>query len=156
MLTIIEWDGCTEIGPDSPPEVQVYGANMAFAAAALRSVGGFPEALGRIGSQLLSGEEVEVVERLTSLGFRAIYDGGITVTHSIQRERLRPNWLLRRLLWQGATDSLRQPSLRRTAVAAGKLALQAPLLLWPATSPALLRARCGAAYNLGYLRGRLT
>jgi hypothetical protein len=33
--------------------------------------------------------------------------------------------------------------------------VQAPLLLWPATSSALLRARCGAAYNLGYLRGRL-
>ena len=39
--------------------------------------------------------------------------------------------------------------------AAARLLVQAPLLLWPATSSALLRARCGAAYNLGYLRGRL-
>jgi glucosyl-dolichyl phosphate glucuronosyltransferase len=159
VLTIVEWQGAGEPGRDLPPEVDIYGANMGFAATPLRAVGGFPEALGRVGDRLLSGEEVEVVSRLRALGHRAFYDGAITVRHSIQRERLRPAWLLSRLLWQGATDALRDRRRRerdRTLGAALRLAVQAPLLLWPAASPSLLRARCGAAYNLGYLRGRLS
>lgn len=172
VLTIVEWDGAGPVGPRPedgglPPGVDIYGANMAFATAALRAVGGFPEALGRIGDSLLSGEEVEVVMRLGAMGHRAFYDGAAVVHHSIQRDRLRPSWLLRRLLWQGATDALRdrrkdgqagasgRSGLARALGAAGRLLLQAPLLLWPAASTALVRARCGAAYNLGYLRGRL-
>lgn len=159
VLTIVEWDGFGELGQGLPPEVDIYGANMAFAAAPLRGIGGFPEALGRVGSRLLSGEEVEVVGRLRAAGYRAFYDGAAAVRHSIQQDRLRPSWLLSRLLWQGATDALRDRRSRsgqdRTFGAAVRLVVQAPLLLWPAASPVLLRARCGAAYNLGYLRGRL-
>lgn len=160
VLTIVEWEGAGAIGsPALPPEVAVYGANMAFAAAPLRAVGGFPEALGRVGTRLLSGEEVEVVARLGARGHGAWYDGAVAVRHSVQRERLRPAWLLSRLLWQGATDALRDRRWRagpaRGVGAAARLAVQAPLLLWPEASPRLLRARCGAAYNLGYLRGLL-
>lgn len=158
VLTIVEWDGTGEDGRDLPPGVAVYGANMAFRTEALREVGGFPEELGRIGGRLLSGEEVEVLDRLRARGWRVFYDGRITVRHSIQRERLRPEWLLSRLHWQGATDALRDRRrgfARRAPGAAAKLALQAPLLLWPGRSSSLLRARCGAAYNLGYLRGAL-
>lgn len=173
VLTIVEWDGAGPVGPRPedgglPAGAEIYGANMAFAAAPLRAVGGFPEALGRIGNMLLSGEEVEVVMRLRATGHRAFYDGAAVVHHSIQRDRLRPGWLLSRLLWQGATDAMRDRrhgdqagaaksggGLARTLGAAGRLMLQAPLLLWPAASTALVRARCGAAYNLGYLRGRL-
>jgi glycosyltransferase involved in cell wall biosynthesis len=68
VLTIVEWEGFGEVGRSLPPEVEIYGANMAFAADALRAVGGFPEALGRIGDRLLSGEEVEVVARLRAAG----------------------------------------------------------------------------------------
>lgn len=159
VLTIIEWDGFGEVGVNLPEEVDIYGANMAFAAAPLREVGGFAEALGRVGDRLLSGEEVEVVSALRGIGYRAFYEGAAAVRHTIQRERLRPGWLLSRLLWQGATDALRDRAgnngHRRLLGAAARLLVQAPLLLWPATSSALLRARCGAAYNLGYLRGRL-
>lgn len=161
VLTIVEWEGFGEVG-ELPAGVDIYGANMAFAAGPLRAVGGFPEALGRVGNRLLSGEEVEVVARLRARGHRAFYDGAAAVRHSIQRERLRPGWLLSRLLWQGATDALRDrrggwggAAGRRATGAAARLAVQAPLLLWPAGSPGLLRARCGAAYNLGYLRGLL-
>lgn len=157
MLTIVEWQGFGEVGRDLPDGVEIYGANMAFARAPLLDIGGFPEALGRVGNRLLSGEEVEVVQRLRAAGFRAFYDGAATVRHHIQRERLTPGWLLSRLLWQGATDAMRdrrQEGPGRALGAAARLALQAPLLFWPPASPALLRARCGAAYNLGYLRGR--
>jgi GT2 family glycosyltransferase len=158
VLTIVEWEGCGEEGCDLPKDVAVYGANMAFRTAALLDVGGFPEELGRVGRRLLSGEEVEVLDRLRARGLRVFYDGRVTVRHSIQRERLRPGWLLSRLHWQGATDALRdhrQGMLQRAPGAAAKLLLQAPLLLWPLHSSRLLRARCGAAYNLGYLRGVL-
>lgn len=158
VLTIIEWDGSGEPGHDTPPGVAVYGANMAFRTASLRAIGGFPEELGRVGNRLLSGEEVEVLDRLCARGERVFYEGGVTVHHSIQRERLRPEWLLSRIHWQGATDALRHRKhggARRAPGALLKLILQAPLLLWPRHSPSLLRARCGAAYNLGYLRGAL-
>jgi glycosyltransferase involved in cell wall biosynthesis len=159
VLTIIEWEGFGEVGVDLPEGIDIYGANMAFAAAPLREIGGFAETLGRVGDRLLSGEEVEVVAMLRARGFRAFYEGAAAVRHSIQRDRLRPGWLLSRLLWQGATDALRDRAgddggRRRLLGAAARLLVQAPLLLWPATSPTLLRARCGAAYNLGYLRGR--
>jgi glycosyltransferase involved in cell wall biosynthesis len=158
VLTIIEWEGFGEVGVDLPEDIEIYGANMAFAAAPLREVGGFPETLGRVGDRLLSGEEVEVVAALRALGYRAFYEGAAAVRHSIQRDRLRPGWLLSRLLWQGATDALRDRSGKnghgRLLGAATRLLVQAPLLLWPRTSSALLRARCGAAYNLGYVRGR--
>ncbi len=159
VLTIVEWEGFGEAGVDLPAGVEIYGANMAFAAAPLREIGGFSQTLGRVGDRLLSGEEVEVVEGLRARGHRAFYEGAAAVRHSIQRERLRPGWLLSRLLWQGATDALRDRAgrngggQRRLLGAAARLLVQAPLLLWPATSSALLRARCGAAYNLGYLRG---
>jgi GT2 family glycosyltransferase len=158
VLTIVEWDGRGEAGRDLPEGVAVYGANMAFRAAALRSIGGFPEGLGRVGRRLLSGEEVEVLDRLQAAGHRVFYEGSAAVRHSIQRERLMPGWLLSRLHWQGATDALRdrkRGGARRAPGALAKLMLQAPLLLWPSGSSRLLRARCGAQYNLGYLRGTL-
>lgn len=158
VLTIVEWEGRGEEGRDLPAGVAVYGANMAFATAELSAIGGFPEELGRVGARLLSGEEVEVLERLRARGLRVFYDGRVTVRHSIQAERLKPSWLLSRLHWQGATDALRDRRhghARRAPGAAAKLMLQAPLLLWPQHSSSLLRARCGAAYNLGYLRGTL-
>ena len=158
VLTIVEWEGHGEDGRDLPADVAVYGANMAFRTEDLTEIGGFPEELGRVGDRLLSGEEVEVLERLRAKGLRVFYDGRVTVRHSIQQERLRPDWLLSRLHWQGATDALRDKRHgvpRRAASAAAKLMVQAPLLLWPQSSCSLLRARCGAAYNLGYLRGAL-
>lgn len=158
VLTIVEWEGHGEDGRDLPPGVAIYGANMAFRTAALAAIGGFPEELGRVGRRLLSGEEVEVLDRLRAAGHRIVYDGRVTVRHSIQAERLAPGWLLSRLHWQGATDALRdrkRGGARRAPGAAAKLLLQAPLLLIPARATSLLRARCGAAYNLGYLRGTL-
>lgn len=158
VLTIVEWEGRGEEGRNLPAGVAVYGANMAFRVDALREIGGFPEELGRVGDRLLSGEEVEVLDRLRAKGLRVFYDGRVTVRHSIQRDRLRPGWLLDRMHWQGATDALRDRRrglARRAPGAAAKLVIQSPLLLWPAHSPSLLRARCGAAYNLGYLRGAL-
>ncbi len=158
VLTIIEWEGSGEPGNGTPDGVAVYGANMAFRTSSLRAIGGFPEELGRVGKRLLSGEEVEALDRLCARGGRVFYEGGVTVRHSIQRERLRPQWLLSRIHWQGATDALRhrrRGGARRAPGAALKLLVQAPLLLWPRHSASLLRARCGAAYNLGYLRGTL-
>ncbi|WP_237216199.1 glycosyltransferase family 2 protein, partial [Falsiroseomonas oryziterrae] len=106
VLTIVEWEGRGEEGRDLPDGVAVYGANMAFDSEALRGVGGFPEELGRVGTRLLSGEEVEVLDRLRAAGRRVFYDGRITVRHSIQQNRLNPDWLLTRLHWQGATDAV--------------------------------------------------
>jgi hypothetical protein len=143
---------------DLPRGVEIYGANMAFAAAPLRAVGGFSETLGRVGDR-------PAVRRGGRGGGRPPRPRATARSTRARRRaaqhparRLRPGWLLSRLLWQGATDALRDRAgsngRARLLGAAARLLVQAPLLLWPATSPALLRARCGAAYNLGYLRGR--
>jgi hypothetical protein len=95
----------------------------------------------------LSGEEVDVVEALRARGYRAFYEGAAAVRHSIQRDRLRPGWLLSRLLWQGATDALRDRA-GRTATAASSAPRRGcwcrPRSCSGPHSPALLRARCGA------------
>jgi len=42
----------------------IYGTNMAFPVSVLRKIGGFQTGLGRIGSRLLAGEDVEIALRI--------------------------------------------------------------------------------------------
>lgn len=162
VLTILEHDRAGTVGHDLPPRVEPYGANFIIRADALARLGGFPEGLGRVGRNLLSGEESLVVQRLRGLGESVRYDPAIAVTHTIQAERLTPAWLLRRQYFQGMSEVLTRrvlgqpaPSLYRLARAALKLALLSPLLAVPAASPALIGLRAQAQYAAGFLRAAL-
>lgn len=161
ILTIVEHEGAGRVDDDRlPPAVEPYGANIAFRAEALRTIGGFPETLGRIGAHLLSGEEQFVTRYLASQGLGAYYDGAAVVHHAIQATRLTPQWLVTRVYWQGVSDAVVMRRLGhgiRTRARALRMMLRnlprTPALRVPDDSPARITARCQAKYALGYLRG---
>ena len=80
-------------------------ANSAYRIALLQERGGFPENLGRIGENLLSGENA-INEILLRDGFRFFFDPEIRVQHQIPKERLEKKWFRRRFFWQGVTTYL--------------------------------------------------
>jgi glycosyltransferase involved in cell wall biosynthesis len=84
----------------------LVGANLAFDKDALRSVGGFDPDLGRQGSVLLSGEEAATLAQLREMKKDIYYEPAAVVWHSVDQTRKRPGWLLRRLFWDGASQSL--------------------------------------------------
>jgi glycosyltransferase involved in cell wall biosynthesis len=102
VLTISEWEGGGEYRTAQVPAgLEPYGANMAVERAALLAAGGFDEKLGRQPGLLLSDEDVQLAWKLQRGGRSARHDGRIVVHHRIQAGRLRPEWLLARLYWQG-------------------------------------------------------
>lgn len=160
-LTILDWDRPGRVGDGSlPPHVEPYGANMAFRAAALRAVGGFPAALGRVGTRLLSGEEAWVVRALTHAGGAVLYEPALVVRHSIQAGRLTPRWLLSRQHWSGVSEAVmarafgeRSELCRKAARMAALLATKGVLLALPQSARQRVRRRCALHFAAGYLRG---
>jgi glucosyl-dolichyl phosphate glucuronosyltransferase len=88
--------------------------NSAYKKAALLSIGGFPENLGRVGDSLLSGEGGInlLIERA---GGRLYYDPTILVRHRIPAARLTRTWFRRRMFWQGVTMNLLMRYVEETA-----------------------------------------
>jgi glycosyltransferase involved in cell wall biosynthesis len=163
-LTVLTWNTAGRVGDGGlPPHVEPYGANMVFRASALRAIGGFPPQLGRVGSKLLSGEELWVVRALRSAGHDVYYDPKISVTHSIQANRLTPGWLVKRQFWSGVSEAMLirglQPpyiGLLKAMRMALHAATHAPLAIWPHHGVAMIRRRCAFAFAFGYLRGYLS
>ncbi len=108
-LSVLDWG--TEPCILSRPRF-IAGANMAFRRGALEQAGGFDPGLGRMGEDLLSGEEQDAVERVESLGWVTRYEPAAKIRHWVPRERLMPEWLLARAAAQGRTDAAR---LRKAA-----------------------------------------
>jgi glycosyltransferase involved in cell wall biosynthesis len=160
VLSIIEWEGEGEFRtPQVPQGLEPYGVNMIVQRRPLLEMGGFADRLGRVGKLLLSDEDVQVGWRLQDRGFSAWYDSRIVVRHQIQAKRLRPEWLLDRLYWQGASTV----ATRRILGAPGqvwrelprRLAVEAitlPTALLPPGSTALLGLRWRLAYARGFTR----
>ncbi|MGE0225886.1 MAG: glycosyltransferase family 2 protein [Acetobacteraceae bacterium] len=163
ILSIIEHEGRgTYRTPELPAGLEPYAANMVVHVPSLRAMGGFGAGIGRFGQVLLSDEDVQLAWSMQNAGHPIRYDSRIVVYHQIQPERLRPDWLLSRLYWQGASTVLtrrvtNQHRLvwrefpRRCLVAA----LFAPLWFVPAGSVHLLPARWRLAYSLGTVRAAL-
>jgi glycosyltransferase involved in cell wall biosynthesis len=158
-LTVLEWDRAGRVGgPDLPRNIEPYGANIAFHKETLWSFGGFPECLGRSGAALLSNEETYVLRRLHTAGRVILFAPDIIVRHHIERDRLTPEWLLRRQYWSGISEAVmlgalgqvRLPKALRMAV---KVLLLAPFGFWPPRSTARLESRCSGAFARGFLRG---
>lgn len=110
-----------------------FGANMALRR---RALGGmrFSEHLGRVGTRLLCDEERELFARLQASGGRIAYAPAMRVRHFVGRERLRPDWLLRRS-YAGGTSRV---------VAAGTPWARARLLARVAAGTALWRVKTAA------------
>jgi glucosyl-dolichyl phosphate glucuronosyltransferase len=92
-------------GGDQPrwfrPNEFPWGANVAYQRDALLKIGGFHEKLGRKGKSLLSGEEYLLNATLQNQGGGFYYHPEAAVDHWIPKERIDPNWLVRRNFWQG-------------------------------------------------------
>lgn len=163
VLSIIEHDGHGEYRtPALPRGMEPYAANMVVHVLSLLAAGGFGTAVGRYGQALLSDEEVQLAWALQDAGQSVRYDSRIVVHHQIQQRRLRPEWLLDRLYWQGASTVLTRRLLnnpnavwrelpRRLVVAA----LCAPFSLIPARSTLFLAARWRFAYAAGFIKATL-
>jgi glucosyl-dolichyl phosphate glucuronosyltransferase len=162
-LSIIEAEGRGEYRTAAlPPGIEPYGANMVVRAQSLRAIGGFGRSSGRVGTALLSDEEVQLAWRLQDSGQSVRYDSRIVARHQIQAARLTPAWLLSRLYWQGVSTVRTRRLLgrphdvwrelpRRVAVAA----LFAPAALIPARCTRLIPCRWRFAYALGFIRAAL-
>jgi GT2 family glycosyltransferase len=160
VLSIIEWEGNGEFRTDQVPGwVEPYGVNMVVQRKPLLDMGGFADQLGRVGELLLSDEDVQVGWRLQDRGFSAWYDSRIVVHHQIQATRMRPEWLINRLYWQGASTVATRRILgspnavwrefpRRLLVEL----LTLPAALLPDSSTALLGMRWRLAYARGFTR----
>ncbi|MFZ4406601.1 MAG: glycosyltransferase [Paracraurococcus sp.] len=160
VLSIIEWEGRGEFRSTAIPAwLEPYGVNMVVQRQPLLEMGGFADRLGRFAGLLLSDEDVQVAWKLQDRGHSAWYDSRIVVRHQIQASRMNPEWLLKRLYWQGASTvatrrMLGQPGQvwrefpRRLAVEM----LTAFAGLVPAASTRLLPLRWRLAYAQGFTR----
>lgn len=153
LLSTIQLDG--EFDQTDRPAV--VGANMWFKVEALKSVGAFPESLGRIGNSLLSGEEKLPTHKLVEQGRRIWYSDRLKVGHKIHGDRLTRKWATRRAYWDGISDKrvermLGKPdSAKQTASVALKMLALGALYPAPgADQEFFLRFW----YNLGWLRER--
>ena len=84
------------------------GANMAFRAAALREVDGFPANLGRRGTSLLSHEESAIWSGLAARGWTNAYVPQLRVQHFTPTARMTVAWFRRRLFWEGVSMARRE------------------------------------------------
>jgi glycosyltransferase involved in cell wall biosynthesis len=160
VLSIIEWEGRGEFRtPAIPAGLEPYGVNMVVQRLPLLEMGGFADRLGRFAGLLLSDEDVQVGWKLQDRGHSAWYDSRIVVRHQIQGTRMNPEWLIKRLYWQGASTvatrrMLGQPEQvwrefpRRLAVEM----LTAFAGLVPKDSTRLLPLRWRLAYAQGFTR----
>ena len=164
VLSIIEAEGRGIYRSRTMPvDLAPYGANMIVHGAMMRSVGGFGDGTGRDGRTLLSDEDVQLAWRLQDAGYAVCYDSRIVVQHQIQASRLTPDWLLRRMYWQGVSSVATKRLIggnrriwwllpRRLSVAL----LLAPTVLLPRHSVRLLACRWRLAYSIGFVRATLS
>lgn len=163
VLSIIETEGRGAYGDVGlPAALAPYGANMIVHVPTMRSVGGFREGVGRAGRMLLSDEDVQLAWRLQRAGYAVRFDSRMVVHHQIQPGRLTPEWLLRRMYWQGASSVITGRMLGETAgvwwslprrLAVALLFL--PTALLSRNSARWLPCRWRLAYSLGYVRAAL-
>lgn len=89
--------------------------NSAYRIAPVLELGGFPEELGRIGTNLLSGENA-INAVLAKKGYTFFFDPAIIVKHKVPASRLTRDWFRRRYFWQGITSWMVRDYLARFGV----------------------------------------
>ncbi|WP_427179360.1 glycosyltransferase [Paenibacillus sp. TC-CSREp1] len=82
-----------------------FGANVSFRKSIFKEIQPFRTDLGRIGKNLLSGEESDLIGRVRAK-YKIYYNPYAAVEHKISKSRLNRRWLLRRVYWQGISDAV--------------------------------------------------
>lgn len=89
------------------------GGNMAFRRAAALRCGGFDPALGRVGRELIGGEENDFFERMRRGGATIWYVPGAVIRHIIPPEKLTEDYFRRLCRNVGRSQRLRSEIHRR-------------------------------------------
>lgn len=89
------------------------GGNMAFRRAAALRCGGFDPALGRVGRELIGGEENDFFERIRRGGATIWYVPGAVIRHIIPPEKLTEDYFRRLCYNVGRSQRLRSEIHRR-------------------------------------------
>ncbi len=101
--------GCTYPGMANGREEirNMFGANMAFKADILRSVGGFRSSVGRTDTELLGGEETELCIRTAEMypGVRIMFEPEAKISHRVSDERTTWKYFLRRCYSEGISTA---------------------------------------------------
>ncbi|ASC71541.1 EAL domain-containing protein/glycosyl transferase [Halomicronema hongdechloris C2206] len=90
------------------PGLTPRGLNYSLRRSFLDSMGGFDLALARVGTNLLSNEELYMTQRALADGWQVAYVPTALVAHNVAPERLHPRWFLRRSWWQGISEFHRE------------------------------------------------
>jgi cellulose synthase/poly-beta-1,6-N-acetylglucosamine synthase-like glycosyltransferase len=149
---LLQYAGVTRFGPEARDAVSSahypFGANLCVRRSALLAVGGFSEALGRVGTSLLSNEEAAALDALRALGWRVRWQPDAVVDHTVAPERCTAGYYWRRLWWQGVSRARgsRSPGLIVRLV--GVVPLR--LVMWVVTRDRVHLYR--TAETAGYLR----
>jgi glucosyl-dolichyl phosphate glucuronosyltransferase len=154
---LLQFAGITRFGPEAraagSSAEYPFGANLCFRRRLLE-IEGFPDNLGRVGANLLSGEEHEVIEKLRHAGWSIWLEPSAVVDHRVTPARCRSRYYWRRLWWQGVSRARarRSPMLALRLLAAAI----ARLSLWAVTGDRfyLFRTAETAGYVFDCLRPR--
>lgn len=90
--------------PGSTPRGLNYSIRRCF----LEEIGGFDTHLGRVGTKLLSNEELQMTEYALQRGWQVAYLPDALVAHNVSPERLKRSWFLSRGWWQGISECYRE------------------------------------------------
>jgi glucosyl-dolichyl phosphate glucuronosyltransferase len=90
-----------DLGPITRPAKpdELFGVNLSFRRSWLERVGLFRTDLGRVGSRLAGGEELDMLERIAHGGGRIWYEPTAVVGHRVAPGRLKRRWFWSRCFW---------------------------------------------------------
>jgi glycosyltransferase involved in cell wall biosynthesis len=84
------------------------GLNYSIRRSFLEQIGGFDTHLGRVGTKLLSNEELQMTELALQAGMQVAYLPNALVAHNVAPERLKRSWFFNRGWWQGISECYRE------------------------------------------------
>lgn len=84
------------------------GLNYSIRRSFLETVGGFNTHLGRVGTNLLSNEELQMTELALQHQMQVAYLPNAKVAHNVSPERLKRSWFISRGWWQGVSECYRE------------------------------------------------
>jgi glycosyltransferase involved in cell wall biosynthesis len=95
------------------PGLTPRGLNYSIRRSFLEQIDGFNLNLGRIGTKLLSNEELYVTELALKFGKQVAYLPDALVAHNVAPERLHKSWFWQRSWWQGVSECYRDYEIDR-------------------------------------------
>jgi glycosyltransferase involved in cell wall biosynthesis len=111
-----------------PSQDHPFGANMAFRKGVFETRR-FSENLGRVGNNLMGGEEAELCATIRRAGGEILYVPGMKVEHVVHPERLNQQWVLRRYYFEGVSRASMQVGWTVQAVTALVMATKLAFLV---------------------------